>query len=656
MSSYIQINRSPPVVDGLADLNPFIRRNADAVQFLDINTASRSAVSFGGKVRALPLDTDYVASGWRQDVFHKHGIDLSPPRTIEELADLSEQFNGLDHNGDGELDWGVCLTPQVNYFYAFVAPVLQTQTQDSETKLKTGQNVFFDVETFEPLVRVPGFRYALKQYWRVIRSSNCQGQLAQGQKCDRKTAFPTGRCAMVISMPGTLTSMIWNKGSRAPKNRYDNSTIVWSISEQPLGHNGRYWGRRAPFPGSTMVQSWDRTKGRPLVPCDSHSCPLADSNGVNYAPFFAEGGEAYSLNGHSKSSSQTVMWDVFAWFAELPATKLPLSGHYRKSHLSDKTRDQLVGEEGWPNQMVDDLFELLGKYFKSEDDGGKSVQDLLVIGFHEYMGALDEELHANLFGVTVDSDGGIFDKTDPSMSLDPNKDSVLFDNAVDQFLEALVQRYDAISRSLPGGALGELQRWRKSLNLPIWTDSELCSIAISLDASAFRNLGCVSVVNMILLCQAQPEDVTKYDPEICQYLSGSSSFFFLSSAIAIGFVSMAVLAGFVYVRRQKRVRNSIWMIDADELVFDDPPEVIGKGHFGFVTLAEYRGTTCAVKRASPSSCRADPASQIHEVVSGGQRAFTTDFSTSKLWSLGDAFDEEMRWVLPCRMFVVSSSG
>lgn len=88
----------PPVVQGLENLTPRIRQNADIVQFLDINPASRAAVSFNGTVRALPLDSDYVALGWRQDVFYRHGLPLTPPQTIHELADLAEYLNGRDHN------------------------------------------------------------------------------------------------------------------------------------------------------------------------------------------------------------------------------------------------------------------------------------------------------------------------------------------------------------------------------------------------------------------------------------------------------------------------------------------------------------------------------------------------------------------------------
>jgi ABC-type glycerol-3-phosphate transport system substrate-binding protein len=156
----------PPVYEGLKSLSEYIKENEQYIQFMDINQASRSAVSFDGEVRALPLDADYIAMGWRQDVFNKHaseylekyGEELKVPTTIDELVDVSEKLNGFDHNGDGEPDWGFCLTPQTNYFNAFVAPVFQTKLREKCTATAcdngayTGQNIFFDVDTFEPLI------------------------------------------------------------------------------------------------------------------------------------------------------------------------------------------------------------------------------------------------------------------------------------------------------------------------------------------------------------------------------------------------------------------------------------------------------------------------------------------------------------------------
>jgi len=603
----------PPVANGLENLTPRIRENADIVKFLDINAASRSAVSFNGTVRALPLDTDYVAMGWRQDAFFKHGLELKPPQTIDELADLSEQLNGLDHNGDGEPDWGVCLTPQVNYFYVFVAPILQTKLTNEVTGLPTGQNIFFDSDTFEPLIRGPGFKYALEKYWKVIKNSNCQDQLAKGEKCDRKKAFPTGRCPMVISMPGTLTSFILPGAKRAPVDRVDEETgeVLWSIEDQPLGPGGSHWGRRAIFPGSKVVENFKELdeEGNPtLISCESSpdTCPGAGANGVNYASFFAEGGEAYALNGRqSKSSTKEVMWDVFTWLSELPATQLPLSGQYRQSHLNEESRAELEGE-GWPAQAVDDLFQVLGTYFKSEDQGGNPVQDLLMLGFPEYMKVLDEELHDKLLGVKTDSTGGFFDRTDPSKSVDPVKDAEIFDQAYEVFVDNLEERWLEISKSMSGGVLGQLQRWRQSLNLPWKTNVELCNAALD-NYKAFENLGCDSVVNYEVLCQTQPDDVANVNPDVCEQIYGNNMNTTLIVAIVIPVVVVCIGLLLIFVHfNQKRKADAVWMVKSSELEFDmvnkdrgSEPKVIGMGGFGVVQLAEYRGTKVAVKKVIP---------------------------------------------------------
>lgn len=173
-----------PIFKGLKGLSKYIADNDEYINFLDINQASRSAVSYEGEVRALPLDTDYIAMGWRQDVFdnptireaykNEFGEELKVPNTIEEMVIVSERLNGRhDYNNDGEMDWGFCLTPQTNYFNAFLSPVLQAHIRECE-KLSdgtnkcvgadTGQNVFFDVNNMDPLIHnvsftLPHFSY-----------------------------------------------------------------------------------------------------------------------------------------------------------------------------------------------------------------------------------------------------------------------------------------------------------------------------------------------------------------------------------------------------------------------------------------------------------------------------------------------------------------
>jgi len=50
-----------------------------------------------------------------------------------------------------------------------------------------------------------------------------------------------------------------------------------------------------------------------------------------------------------------------------------------------------------------------------------------------------------------------------------------------------------------------------------------------------------------------------------------------------------------------RNRKAFWRVELDELIFDEPPTIIGMGSFGIVLLGEYRGTLVAVKKAIPPS-------------------------------------------------------
>ncbi|KAL7536037.1 hypothetical protein ACHAXR_008680 [Thalassiosira sp. AJA248-18] len=79
-----------------------------------------------------------------------------------------------------------------------------------------------------------------------------------------------------------------------------------------------------------------------------------------------------------------------------------------------------------------------------------------------------------------------------------------------------------------------------------------------------------------------------------------------SSGQTVGITLVAVLlpialvALFLYKRDKKRRMNmGLWAVKVSELQFDDPPIVIGRGTFGLVLLANYRGTQVAVKRVIP---------------------------------------------------------
>lgn len=546
----------PPVYEGLKSLSESIAEDNEYIDYNDINQASRSAVSFEGEVRALPLDTDYIALGWRQDVFDNedikqayyatYGEPLRVPDTIEELVDVSEKLNGRhDYNGDGEMDWGFCLTPQTNYFQAFLAPVMQTHLMECDmdevmegggykcTGQDTGQNMFFDVDNFDPLIFNEGYKYAVQLYTRFVQASNCQHQTPLEEKCDRKTAFPTGRCAGVISMPGTMNNLLRDGGKYAPPR------------DKRMDHvlpEGEYWGRRKVFPGSRKVINWNK-EGRPLEECDKGTgelCPLS-RNGINYAPFFAEGGESYALNGRqSKPAATEVMWDMFTWLSTLPVGEVPLAGTYRKSQLTDEAIDELAAY--WNNTvMAQDLHAVLTEYFKSEDEGGNVVQDLFIVGFPDYNEVLDTALHKHLILQSVE-DGGLFNMENPNQSVKPGSDK--FEELYERFIRELSEGYEKVHAMQEGGALQQLYLWRGALNLsPKKSKEEICEDLLASDHAGFDKLDCIHVIQLKSLCQSQKADVEEFKPGTCAEPNNNST---LIMTVLFSIVGAVVLGGVIY--------------------------------------------------------------------------------------------------------------
>ncbi|CAB9516536.1 activated protein kinase catalytic subunit alpha-1 [Seminavis robusta] len=68
--------------------------------------------------------------------------------------------------------------------------------------------------------------------------------------------------------------------------------------------------------------------------------------------------------------------------------------------------------------------------------------------------------------------------------------------------------------------------------------------------------------------------------------------------VAAGLVAIAITVWAV-MEQKKRKNDAVWKVDKQELKFEEPPVVVGRGTFGVVLLAEYRGTEVAVKRVIP---------------------------------------------------------
>jgi serine/threonine protein kinase len=100
-----------------------------------------------------------------------------------------------------------------------------------------------------------------------------------------------------------------------------------------------------------------------------------------------------------------------------------------------------------------------------------------------------------------------------------------------------------------------------------------------------------------------------------------------------GGLLLVAIVGFLYMRHRNHKADTMWLVNVDELQFDDPVEVIGQGSFGVVLLAEYRGTKVAIKRALRSGDKRSGGS-THGARSGRRTASVSGPKISGSGSIG----------------------
>jgi serine/threonine protein kinase/ABC-type phosphate/phosphonate transport system substrate-binding protein len=103
---------------------------------------------------------------------------------------------------------------------------------------------------------------------------------------------------------------------------------------------------------------------------------------------------------------------------------------------------------------------------------------------------------------------------------------------------------------------------------------------------------------------------------------------FLPSIIIPILIVVGVLVHY-YVEHKRKQSDSIWVVKPEDLEFDDPPTVVGRGTFGLVLLADYRGTQVAVKRViPPNNCHSN-------------KFFDVSTKSSQSGSTGDVYEEDV---------------
>uniref|UniRef100_A0A7C1FEY7 Extracellular solute-binding protein n=1 Tax=Caldilinea aerophila TaxID=133453 RepID=A0A7C1FEY7_9CHLR len=272
MVDYVEPGYLEPLTDRVAG-------NAE-LQWDDIAPFFRDfSASYKGEIYTIPLDGDFQMVYYRTDVLDELGME--PPQTWEDYLAIAEAAHGMDMNGDGEGDYGSCISKKrAAQAYWMVSSIASAYLQSQGT----AQGGFFDLDTFKPLYGDnEGFRKALEVYKATTQFGPPEElNLDVG---DTRGLWTAGRCALSID---------WG----------DIGTLAIAEGSQVNGKTGAVI-----LPGSTQVL--DRATGK-LVPCDANTCPYA-VDGVNHAPFAAFGGWSGAINAASDDATKDAAFNYLAY-------------------------------------------------------------------------------------------------------------------------------------------------------------------------------------------------------------------------------------------------------------------------------------------------------------------------------------------------------
>lgn len=254
----------------------------EALEWEDVAPFFRDfSATFEGSVYTIPLDGDFHMVYYRIDVLEEAGLE--PPRTWEDYLTVAGAVHGTDMNGDGEADYGSCISKargQQSYWWitSIAAPYIQSKG--------TSAGAFFDLDDFTPLTSNEGFVRALEVYAATGEfGPPDENNLGVG---DTRGLFTSGRCALTLDWGdiGTLA---------ADPEQSQVIDLVGSLIT----------------PGSSEVID----ENGALVRCDSTTCPHA-VGGVNFAPFASFGGWSGGVNANSDEDVKDAAYAFLSYVSQ----------------------------------------------------------------------------------------------------------------------------------------------------------------------------------------------------------------------------------------------------------------------------------------------------------------------------------------------------
>lgn len=522
----------------------------------------------------LMADGDFFLPVVRIDLLERDGRPI--PHTWEDLVELANFYNGTDLNEDGEEDFGFCIYPRTGSGFNdyWISELMYSTWATTDQTIGIQQSFFFNETSFEPNIKV-GFENAMT-IWKDL-----WGNTADGCTTPNMVA---GRCAISFAPPGCMKSIFVGAldddgnpiGGISRRNMSDWSVLT-DDDGKPLWYpkmkNGDYAEpyRMKPF-GSLQVV--DRQSGE-FVECDTTTCPkgeeilpnselpeddranlLVESPHVgkiiNRVPFYWSGGYGTGIRKSAEPKKKDLMWEFFS-YVNSPYTSL--DDVVQPSWLDEWRVSQMsVGDsEAKQRYIVAGYSETAWKEHATVMNWGlgndvNSALTLRLPGVIGYSGdVITREFQACIAGKI----------------------------SIEDMMSEVRSGWDDVT-ARQGGKLKQVQIYRASLGLDGLSEKQQCDF--------YRTE----------MDNKDPQICIKYDP-----VEKSSTVVLVAILVPVLFLIMAGVFISVYKDRKRRHEDAIWKIDRDELKFDDPPEVAGRGTFGLVVKAEYRGTIVAVKRVIP---------------------------------------------------------
>lgn len=266
-------------------------------------------------------------------------------------------FDGLDLNGDGEADYGVCFgngpkgsshfLPFIS-FYTVMAPYLQRKTSDG---------LFFNTLTGAPRFDTPEFRQGLAMFKRL--QASFQPFDASGPAA--KNLFTSGRCALWMTLPGLAKGVSGGSGALV------NGTNMLRINT----------------PGAVMTNADTTTE-------------------VVTAPFFGTGGIATAVSARATDEAKQIAFDFLNYLSsplqanEDVVMSSTWSDPFRKSQLSEEVGNpkQLLRDNGWLGE--DDIAAYLDVTQWAQSHENAAV-DLRIPGATLYFESLEAAVEAYVY-------------------------------------------------------------------------------------------------------------------------------------------------------------------------------------------------------------------------------------------------------------------